>query len=296
MVLDATTITRIIFWGLVAGSIYTLLATGLNIIFGVMKVVNFAHGEVMILGSYVTFYLWSMAQLNPYMVIPVAMLVVAGLGMLIERLSFRPIKGTSKINEIFLSLALILILQNAMAVVAVANLRELKPVLISSPFRLESIPLGPVSLPNDFAVILSVTALVLVGLLLVLRRTGFGRRLRAVSQNRTAAALMGVDVERMDMISFGIGSALAALAGAFLAILAPFDPYSGTFPAIKAFAVIILGGLGSISGAVVAGFILGLSESAAAFLLGGVWKDAIAFAFLTAILVVRPEGIFGERG
>ncbi len=296
MVLDTVTLARIIFWGLVMGSIYTLLATGLNIIFGVMKVVNFAHGEVMILGSYATFYLWRMTQLNPYLMVPIAMLVVAGFGMLIERLSFRPIKGTSKINEIFLSLALILILQNAMAVVAVANLRELKPVLTSSPFRLESISLGPVILPNDFAVVLSVTGLVLVGLFFMLRRTGFGRRLRAVSQNRTAAALMGVDVEKMDMISFALGSALAALAGAFLSILAPFDPYSGTFPAVKAFAVIILGGLGSIPGAIVAGFILGLSESAAGLLLGGVWKDAVAFAFLTAILVLRPEGIFGERG
>ncbi len=296
MAFDVVTLARIIFWGLVMGSVYMLLATGLNIIFGVMKVVNFAHGEVMVLGSYVTFYLWKMTQLNPYLVIPIAMLVVAAFGMLIERLSFRPIKGTSKINEIFLSLALILILQNTMAAVAVANLGELKPVLISSPFRLESIQLGPVSLPNDFAVLLSITALVLVGLFLLLRRTGFGRRLRAVSQNRTAAMLMGVDVEKMDMISFMIGSALAALAGAFLAILVPFDPYSGTFPAIKAFAVIILGGLGSVSGAIVAGFILGLSESVAGLLLGGVWKDAIAFAFLTAILMVRPEGIFGERG
>jgi branched-chain amino acid transport system permease protein len=283
-------IVSIIIWGLAVGSIYTLLATGLNVIFGVMKVVNFAHGELMIVGAYLTFWLWSIYNLNPYVSVAFSAAGLFAVGVMVERLGFRPIKGSSKVNEIFLSLGLIFIIQNLMAYIAA----PVKPVRTVSPYEGLSLPLGIVNFPYEFIITFLTTVAILTGLYFFLRSTRFGRSVRGVSQNRLAAMLMGINVEKVDVVSFGLGAALAGVAGALFGMLNTFDPYSGTVPAVKAFAVIILGGLGSIPGAVIGGFLYGITESSAAFILGGSWRDATAFALLTIVLVIRPEGLFGK--
>lgn len=292
MVLDAGTLLQVFIWGVVLGSVYMLLATGLTLVFGVMKVINFAHGELMMSGAFLTFLLGYALGVNAYLGMFVSMIALGAAGIAIERLGFRPLRGTAKINEIFFSIALILIVQNALARVFVPYFREYAQ--IKTPYSMSVLDLGLLRLRYDFAILLAVTWLIMVALYLLLFRTGFGREMRGTSQNRLGSMLMGINVDRIDMIAFGIGAGLAALAGSLYGIINPFSPYAGTMPAIKAFAIIIMGGLGSVRGAVVGGLLYGIVESFAAFFLGGSWRDAIAFILLIVVLMIRPQGIFRE--
>lgn len=292
MALDLGILIQVLFWGLYAGCIYILLATGLNLIFGVMKIVNFAHGELLMLGAYITATVFVLSGFNPYVIILLTMLALGLIGIVVERLCFRPILGTGKLNEIFLSLGLIYIFQNGVALIW-GDERQ----VLNSPYQTISIPIGAIQLPLDYIIIMIVTALILAGLYLLLRRTDLGRAIRATSQNRKGAMIVGINVERMDMISFGIGSGLAAAAGTLWVVSGQvFNPYIGSIPAIKAFAIIILGGLGSIPGAIAGGLLYGIAENGAAYFLGGIWKDSISFLILIIVLILRPTGLFGESG
>jgi len=283
---------QVLLWGLYAGCIYILLATGLNLIFGVMKVVNFAHGQLLMIGAYVTFTFYALSGWNPYVLIAASFPILIVVGVIIERLCFRPILGTGKLNEIFISIGLIYILENAAALIWTDEWRE-----IESPYSEMTITLAGVRFPLDYLIIIGVTVLILIALWAFLRRTRSGKAVRATSQNRNAAMLMGINVEKMDMLSFGIGAGLAGAAGTLWVVSGQvFNPYMGSIPAIKAFAVIIIGGLGSIPGAIVGGLIYGVVENFAITALGGAWKDAISFLLLIIVLVVRPTGIFGESG
>ena len=289
---DIGILLQILFWGIYAGCIYILLATGLNLIFGVMKVVNFAHGEFLMIGAYITVTIFFLTGFNPYLIILLSMLALIGIGAVIERLCFRPILGTSKLNEIFLSIGLIYIFQNGAAMIWGDEWQSIK-----SPYQGIAVPIGSFNLPLDYVIIMIVTAAILVALYLFLKNTRTGCEMRATSQNRKGAMLVGINVERMDILSFGIGCALAAAAGTLWVVSGQvFNPYMGSIPAVKAFAIIILGGLGSIPGAIIGGLIYGIAENGAAYFLGGVWKDAISFIILIIVLIVRPTGLFGESG
>jgi len=289
---DVGILLEILFWGIYAGCIYILLATGLNLIFGVMKVVNFAHGEFLMIGAYITATVFLLTGLNPYLIIIISMLALIAIGAVVERLCFRPILGTGKLNEIFLSIGLIYIFQNATAIIWGDQWQSIK-----SPYQGISVPIGSLNVPLDYIIIMVVTAALLCILYLFLKKTKTGREMRATSQNRKGAMLVGINVERIDILSFGFGCALAAAAGTLWVVSGQvFNPYMGSIPAVKAFAIIILGGLGSIPGAIVGGLIYGVAENGAAYFLGGVWKDAISFVILIVVLVLKPTGLFGESG
>ena len=283
---------QILFWGLYAGCIYILLATGLNLIFGVMKIVNFAHGEFLMIGAYITATVFLLTGINPYVILLLSMLALIGIGAVVERLCFRPILGTGKLNEIFLSIGLIYIFQNGAAMIWGDAWQSVK-----SPYDGITVPVGSLNVPIDYIIIIAFTAAILIALFLFLKKTRIGMEMRATSQNRKGAMLIGINVERIDVISFGIGCALAAAAGTLWVVSGQvFNPYMGSIPAVKAFAIIILGGLGSIPGAIIGGLLMGIAENSAAFYLGGVWKDAVSFIILIIVLVVRPTGLFGEKG
>ena len=283
---------QIMFWGLYAGCIYILLATGLNLIFGVMKIVNFAHGEFLMIGAYITATIFLYTHLNPYAILLLSMLALIGIGAVVERFCFRPILGTGKLNEIFLSIGLIYIFQNGAAMIWGDAWQSVR-----SPYEGITVPVGSLNVPLDYIIIIAFTAAILIALWLFLKKTRIGMEMRATSQNRKGAMLVGINVERIDIISFGLGCALAAAAGTLWVVSGQvFNPYMGSIPAVKAFAIIILGGLGSIPGAIIGGLLMGIAENGAAYLFGGIWKDAISFIILIVVLIVRPTGLFGEKG
>ena len=284
---EITTFVQILIWGLTAGCIYVLMAVGLNMIFGVMKVVNFAHGEIMMVGAFVTYWIWTSTGLNPYFVMFISMLLVGCFGIIIERFGFRRVMGTGKLNEIFLSLGLIYVIQNGAVMLWSDDIKK-----IESPYSSSTLDLGILNITYDWMIAIGFTVLILICLHLFLTGTDIGRALRATSQNHEAAMLMGVNVNRIYMLSFGIGAALAAAAGTVQGILFPFTPYMGTIPGIMAFTVIIIGGLGSIPGAIVGGLLLGIVQNFTVFYFGGAWKEAVAFMMLIIVLIIRPTGLF----
>jgi branched-chain amino acid transport system permease protein len=285
--IDVTTLI----WGIAIGSIYVLLATGLNLIFGVMKLVNFAHGELLMVGAYVSYSVTTALGLDVYLSVFVSMGVVALVGLAVERLAFRRVLGADKLNEIFVSLGLILIFDNVAVLIWGENSKWL-----TSPFEAMSVRLGDVFLSYDMLIAFAFVAAILVGLLFLIKKTKIGMAMRATSQKSQAAMLMGINIEHVYIFTFVLGAALAGAAGSLYGIIFPFNPYIGALPTIKAFAIIILGGLGSIPGAIIGGLLYGIAENFAKAALGGIWGDAVAFALLIVVLILRPKGLFGERG
>jgi branched-chain amino acid transport system permease protein len=279
-------------WGVATGCIYILLATGLNLIFGVMKLVNFAHGQLLMVGAFVAYQTTTIIGLNPYVSILLSMGTVAVIGILLEKFAFRRVRGTDKLNEIFISLGLIYVFQNVATLLWVENYN----IKIPSPFSGSSILLGEVALSYDRILAIVIVISILFGLVLLTKKTKIGLAMRATSQKSDAAMLMGIDINRVYVFTFAVGAALAGASGAIYGILFPFNPAIGALPTIKAFAIIILGGLGSIPGAIAGGLLYGIAENTAGYLSNGTWQDAVAFALLIAVLVIRPTGLFGEKG
>jgi branched-chain amino acid transport system permease protein len=278
-------------WGVVNGCIYILLATGLNIIFGVMKLVNFAHGQLLMIGAYVAFTAATAFGLNAYLSILVAIVTIALIGAGLERLTFRRVLGTDKLNEIFVSLGLIYVFENVAVLLWGNKLKQ-----ITSPFQGLGLSLGEVSISYDLLLAISVVTVILIALFILIKKTKIGLAMRATSQRSDTSMLMGVNIEKVYIFTFALGAALAGAAGALYGIIFPFNPSIGALPTIKAFAIIMLGGLGSIPGAIIGGLLYGIAENTAVYFLGGIWQDAIAFALLIIVLVIRPTGIFGEKG
>jgi branched-chain amino acid transport system permease protein len=278
-------------YGLAYGCIYILLATGLNIIFGVMKLVNFAHGQLLMIGAYIAFTVATTLGLNAYFAMLVAMGIVAMIGVGVERLTFRKVLGTDKLNEIFVSLGLIYVFENT-ADLLWGN----TPKQIPSPLQGMQLSLGGINIRYDILLAILIVSIILVALFLLLKKTKIGLAMRATSQKSTASMLMGINTEKIYLITFALGAALAGASGALYGIIFNFSPTIGALPTIKAFAIIIIGGLGSIPGAIIGGLLYGIAENTAVYFLGGVWRDAVAFALLIIVLVLRPTGIFGEKG
>jgi branched-chain amino acid transport system permease protein len=292
--MDITTglIVSTLIWGVVVGCIYMLLASGLNIIFGVMKLVNFAHGQFLMIGAYLTWTITVSLGLNAYVAILVSMGLVAVLGIVIERLTFRKVLGTEKLNEIFVSLGLIFIFENAALLLWGDQSQQ-----IISPFNGSSFNLMPnVFISYDRIIAVIVVAAVLIGFGLLLWKTKIGLAMRATSQINRTAMLMGINVERIYIITFALGSALAAAAGGLYGIIFSFNSQTGEIPTIVAFAIIILGGLGSIRGAIIGGLLYGITERMANLFFGDTWSSAVAFILLIVVLIIRPNGLFGQKG
>jgi branched-chain amino acid transport system permease protein len=287
----STELIQALLWGVANGCIYILLATGLNIIFGVMKLVNFAHGQLLMIGAYIAFTAATVLGLNAYLAILVAMGIVALIGVGVERFTFSRVLGTDKLNEIFVSLGLIYVFENA-AVLLWGNTSQ----QIVSPLQGIRLSLGQIAIGYDRLLAVSIVIIILIALFLLLKKTKIGLAMRATSQKSGASMLMGINIERVYIFTFALGAALAGAAGALYGIIFPFNPTIGALPTIKAFAIIILGGLGSIPGAVIGGLLYGIAENTAVYFLGGIWQDAIAFALLIIVLVIKPTGIFGEKG
>lgn len=289
--MDAATIILTLIWGVAIGCVYILLATGLNLIFGVMKVVNFAHGQLLMIGAYLTWTIAYASGLNAYAAILVSMVIVALLGVVVERFTFRKVLGGDKLNEIFVSLGLIYIFENVAMLIWGTGSKQ-----IVSPLSGLSLNLPSIAITYDRIVAVFVVIATLIAFGLLIQKTKIGLAMRATSQRNSTAMLMGINIEKIYMLTFAIGAALAAVAGGLYGIIFSFDFQVGAMPTIIAFAIIILGGLGSIKGAIVGGLLYGIAEQLATLFLGGIWGSAVAFAMLIIVLIIRPSGIFGEKG
>ena len=289
--IDSSSLILTLIFGTAIGCIYILLATGLNLIFGVMKLVNFAHGELVMIGAYIGFTIITALGVNTYVALLLTMPIVAIIGIGVERLCFRKVLGADKLNEIFASLGLILIFDN----VAVLFWGDKSKRLIS-PFENESLGLGEASIRIDWLIAIVLVIVILIALVFLIKKTKIGMAMRATSQKSKTSMLMGINIEHIYIITFALGAALAGSAGVLYGIIFPFNPYIGALPTIKAFAIIILGGLGSIPGAIIGGLLYGIAEQTAVITLGSIWRDAVAFSVLIIVLVLRPEGLFGEKG
>jgi branched-chain amino acid transport system permease protein len=285
-------LAQALLFGVANGCIYILLATGLNLIFGVMKLVNFAHGQLLMVGAFIAYEVVTLTGLNPYVSILVSMASVALIGIILERFAFRKIRGTDKLNEIFISLGLIYVFQY-MATLLWENSYTIR---IPSPLVGLSLPLGGVSLSYDLILAMVIVVVILFGLVFLTKKTKIGLAMRATSQKSDAAMLMGININRVYLFTFAVGAALAGAAGAIYGIIFPFNPAIGALPTIKAFAIIILGGLGSIPGAVIGGLLYGIAENITGYLTNSTWQNAVAFALLIAVLIIRPTGLFGQKG
>jgi branched-chain amino acid transport system permease protein len=285
-------LAQAVLFGVANGCIYILLATGLNLIFGVMKLVNFAHGQLLMVGAFVAYEVTTVVGLNPYVSILVSMGSVALIGIVLEKFAFRKIRGTDKLNEIFISLGLIYVFQYLATLLWVNSYS----IRIPSPLAGLSLPIGEVSLGYDLILAIVIVVVILIGLAFLTKKTKIGLAMRATSQKSDAAMLMGININRVYLFTFAVGAALAGAAGAIYGILFPFNPAIGALPTIKAFAIIILGGLGSIPGAVIGGLLYGIAENTTAYLTNGTWQNAVAFALLIIVLIIRPTGLFGEKG
>jgi len=275
--------------GLAIGSVYTLIALGLTVVFGILGIAHFAHGSVAMSGGYLTFLFTERYGLSFYPAMALAMVAGAVLGLLIERLAYRPVRDAPHINAFIIALGLTMMIEGINLLLFGAD-----QVVIQTPYRGVLDVFGVAVAELRLQVIL--TTCVLIGVIaFLISRTKTGKSIRAVAQNRGAAVLMGVNVNQVSAVVFSVSSALGAAAGALVGALLAIAPGLGEGLAVKGFAVLILGGLGSIPGAIVGGLVLGVSESLAAGFISSAYKDVIAFLVMIVVLLFRPEGLLGKR-
>ena len=275
--------------GLAIGSVYTLVALGLTVVFGILGIAHFAHGSLAMFGGYLTFVFSTSMGLSFFASIAMAMPVGAVMGMLIERLAYRPVRDAPHINAFIIALGLTMMLEGGNLLLFGAD-----QVIIQTPYQ-KVFDFGGIFVAQLRMVVI-VTAITLVAVVtLLLLKTKTGKSVRAVAQNRLAAVLMGVNVNFVSSVVFAISSALGVAAGALIGALLALAPGVGESFAVKGFAVLILGGLGSLPGAILGGLVLGVSESLAAGFLSSAYKDVISFLIMILVLLVMPQGLMGKK-
>jgi len=279
---------QVIVSGILAGGLYAMVALGLGLIFGVMRVINIAHGPLLMLGAYTTYFLTTRAGMNPLLTVPVAMAVLFVVGMLLQRgLVFRVVDAP-ELSSLLLTFGISIALVNLAQLAFTSDLRAVE--YITGAWVIGGLA---VSKPRMIAFLFAagVTALSFV----LLQRTRLGKAIRATSQSREVAMVCGVDVARIHMLTFGFASALAAAGGALLAVIVAIQPEMGGVWTFKSFLVIVLGGAGNYPGALLGGLLLGLVEQIAALFLTSQLSEVVAYVLLVLVLLVRPTGLLGGR-
>jgi branched-chain amino acid transport system permease protein len=284
--------------GLIYGCFYALMAVGLAMIFGVLKIVNFAHGEFFMIGAYTYVLVALKLGVSPWLALPGAALAGALLGWVVERVLIRPLYqgyaswGFMKDEyAVVVTFGLSLLLINLVdKIVGPYSFRG--PALVD----VSRFALGPIMLTGQKAIAAAVSVLLMIGLALFIKRSVWGKQIQAVAQNRLGASLAGIDATRTTSLIFVISGMLAAISGALLAPLINPSPDVGAFPAIKSYVIVVLGGMGSIWGAMLASLILGVSEAFFSVYISYDYRDAFGLIILVLVLLLRPQGLFGEKG
>ncbi len=276
--------------GLLIGGIYALMGIGLTLVFGVMNVVNFAHGQFYMLGAFVMYSVFTLAGVPYLLALLVAAMAIGLLGVIIERLLLRPIRDQPVDVPMLATIGLSIFLANMALIIWGPTPKD-----TGLPFPLVGVKVGPLTLTPMRVFVLVAALVIIFASHLFLKRSSMGKAIRATFQDREAAALMGVDVDIVNMFTFGWGAAMAALAGGLLAPFFQVFPTMGAIVTAKSFAVVIVGGLGSFPGAILAGLLLGIAESLGAGYVSSGYRDAIAFILIIVVLVIRPTGLLGNQ-
>jgi len=286
-----STLLQVLMNGLMLGGLFAIVAIGLTLIFGIVKVVNFAHGEFLMAGMFLTWFLVTRTGLHPYAMLVVVAPAMFLLGAVTQRMIIQPLQGAEDDHvQIFATVGLSTAMMNLALLIFGADIASTPNFGLRTP-----IEIGPVRVLAG-QLWMFVGAVVLVtGLEAFLRRSQTGRAIRAVAQHRIAAELMGVNVPRIYILSFGLGSACVGLAAVLIAPLYPISSNSGTYFVLTAFVVVVLGGLGSIPGAFWGAMVIGLVDSLSGYYIGTDLREAVVFALFLVILILRPSGLFGKR-
>jgi len=282
--------------GLSLGSIYALIALGYTMVYGVLRLINFAHGDVYMVGAYAGYYLSRKLQgkepslVSAILVMLGAMLACAVLGLIIERFAYRPVRRASRLSLLITAIGVSLLIENAAQLIFGPD-----PKFFPSLAPRFDIHVGGMRITSEQVTVIVVAFLLMIGLRFFIMKTRTGKAMRAVSYNLDAAKLMGISTDRIIAVTFALGSALAAAAGVLIGMQIPkIDPLMGIMYGLKAFVAAVLGGIGNVPGAVLGGLLIGTSEVMVVGYLSSTYRDAIAFGILILVLLIRPQGILGR--
>ena len=279
--------------GISIGSIYAIIALGYTMVYGIAKMLNFAHGDIIMVGAYICYCVTNYLGLPPIVGVLASMVVCTVLGIIIEGLAYKPLRGTPSLAVLITAIGVSYFLQNAAQLIWSSSPKSFTSVVSSiKPFHL----FGSLTITGEVLVTVAASVVIMLGLTWFTGSTRIGKSMRAVSEDRDAAQLMGINVNRTISITFAIGSALAAVAGVLMCSSIPvLMPTTGSMPGIRAFTAAVLGGIGSIPGAMLGGVLLGIIETFAKAFLSTQFSDAIVFGVLIVILLVKPAGLLGKR-
>ena len=279
--------------GISLGSIYAIIALGYTMVYGIARMLNFAHGDIIMVGGFAIFTIVSTMGLPPLLGILVAVAVCTVLGVTIERVAYRPLRGASSLAVLITAIGVSYLLQNIALLIFGSNARQFTSVVTLPNLKLAD---GALTISSVTVVTIVSCILIMIGLTSFINKTKVGQAMLAVSEDNGAATLMGIDVNRTIAITFAIGSALAAVAGALLCSTYPsLTPYTGSMPGIKAFVAAVFGGIGSIPGALIGGVLLGVIENLSKAYISSQLSDTIVFSVLILVLLIRPTGILGRK-
>ena len=277
--------------GLILGSVYALLALGYTMVYGIIKLINFAHGDIYMMGAFMGYFLINSLHLNFFLALILAMVGTAALGVLVEFLAYRPLRNSTRIAALITAIGVSFFLEYVMVYFVGANTRSFPQVIETVRYNF-----GPIILPNIQLLILVISLILMVLLQVIVQKTKMGKAMRAVSVDSDAAQLMGINVNRTISFTFALGSALAGAAGVLIALYYnSLEPLMGMTPGLKSFVAAVLGGIGIIPGAALGGFVIGLLETFATAFGMSDFRDAIVYGILILILLVRPAGILGKN-
>lgn len=279
--------------GVSLGSIYAVIALGYTMVYGIAKMLNFAHGDVIMVGAYIVFALTSYAGVNPYLALVISMAACTLLGMAIERFAYKPLRGASPLAVLITAIGVGYFLQNMALLIFGSQAKSFTSIVNLPALTLAG---GKITISAETIVTIIVSLIIMVSLTLFVNKTKPGRAMLAVSEDKGAAQLMGVNVNATISLTFAIGSGLAAVAGVLLCSAYPtLSSQTGAMPGIKAFVAAVLGGIGSIPGAVIGGVLIGVIEILSRSYISSQMADAIVFAVLIIVLLVKPTGILGKK-
>ncbi|SFL83170.1 branched-chain amino acid ABC transporter permease [Pelosinus propionicus] len=277
--------------GISLGSIYALIALGYTMVYGIIKLINFAHGDIYMVGAYVAFFATTTLKLSFLPALVVSMVVAAIVGMTIERLAYRPLRKAPRIAILITAIGVSLLLEYGGMLLVTPQPRTFPALFESQVYNF-----GNIVVNSQQVIILAISVVLMIILTFVVQRTKIGKAMRAVSFDTDAARLMGIDVDRVISITFAIGSALAAAAGMLVGVYYnSIDPLMGIMPGLKAFVAAVLGGIGVIPGAMLGGIIMGVIEAMVSGFISSTFRDAAAFAILIIILLFKPSGLLGKN-